>query len=119
MIYTIFDFLNSLLVKSVHAQSNLEEKMGRVTGGGGGGTGEGAFAGFVQAILELAVPLGVFIAFVLLGFAAFAMITSAGDPEKLKNAKEIATNAIIGVVMIALGVIILSLLGRELGIPGA
>ncbi len=115
MVYILFVFLNAFFVERVYAR--LEDRLGNVTGSGQG-TGEDAVADFINSFLDFAVPLGVFAAFVLLGYAAFVMITSAGNPEKLKDAREIITNAIVGVVMIAMGVIILSLLAGRLDIPG-
>lgn len=106
----------SLFVSQLYAQGDsLEGRLGGITGGNFG-QGEGAFAGFIQAVLNFAVPLGVFFAFVLLGYSAFVMITSAGNPEKLNEAREIATNAIIGAIMIGLSVMVLAILGGVLGI---
>ncbi len=116
MILLLFVFFNVLFLESVYAQ-RLEERLNTVLGGGGD-TGEGAMSSFITDFLNFAVPLGVFVAFVLLAYAAFVMITSAGDPEKLKDAREIATNAVIGAVMIAMGVIVLSILATQLHIPG-
>lgn len=113
----MLSFFNTLLFyEGVYAQ-RLDERLGRLRDSGQG-TGEEAFADFVEAFLNFAVPLGVFVAFVLLGFAAFTMITSAGNQEKLSEAREVATNAIIGAAMIALGVIVLSILAEQLEIPG-
>lgn len=91
----------------------MEGRLGAITGGDFG-EGEGAFAGLVQAVLNLAVPLGVFFTFVLLGYSAFVMITSAGNPEKLNDAREVATNAVIGAIIIGLSVIILVVLDQAL-----
>ena len=117
MIYSVFVFLNFFLFVSPIYADDLSDRLRGVLESGTG-TGEPAFANFVQAVLNFAVPLGVFAAFVLLGYSAFIMITSAGNPEKLKEAKEVATNAIIGAVMIALSVIVLVVLddALELGI---
>ncbi len=101
-------FFNNLVL------SSLEDRLGGFMESGQG-EGEEAMAGFIQGFLNFAVPLGVFTALVLVGYAAFIMVTSAGDQEKLKEAREVATNAIIGAVMIALGVIVLSVLDRALG----
>ncbi len=120
MIYAVFVFLNSFLfVGSLYAQ-DLGSRLDAVLKSGTGTTGDSAFASFVQAVLNFAVPLGVFCAFVLLGYSAFIMITSAGNPEKLNDAREVATNAIIGAVMIGLSVIILVVLDQalELNIGG-
>ena len=111
MIYLFFLFLNSFFVSKVHAES-LQGKFGELVGT----TAGGGFEDFVKAFVQFAVPLGVFCALVLLGFAAFAMITSAGNPDKLKDAREIATNAVIGAIMVGMGVIVLSLLDARLGL---
>ncbi len=79
--------------------------------------GDGNFESFIEAFLRFAVPFGVFCALILLGFAAFTMITSAGNPEKLKDAREVATNAIIGALMIGLGVLVLKLVVDQLALP--
>ncbi len=101
----------------IHAES-LESRLDAIVNSDGG-SGEGAMSSFVQNVLDFAVPFGVFCALVLFGYAAFIMITSSGDPEKLKEAKEVATNAVIGAVMVGMGVIILSLVAGELQLPGA
>ena len=104
-------------MKVIYAQS-LEGRLDSVLNSGQG-SGEGAMSSFVQAVLDFAVPFGVFCALVLFGYAAFIMITSTGDPEKIKEAREVATNAVIGAVMVGMGVIILGLLAQELSLPGA
>jgi flagellar basal body-associated protein FliL len=111
MIYTFVLFL-----EKAYAQS-LDDRLGGVLESGQS-EGKGAMQDFIQAFLDFAVPLGVFVAMVLLGYAGFVMVTSSGDPEKLKDAREVATNAVIGAVMIALGVIVLALLDSQLGITG-
>ncbi len=116
MFYAVFVFLNNLLMSKVYAD-DLGGNLGRLLASGEG-QGEGAMISFVQAFLEFAVPFGVFCALVLLGYAAFMMITSTGDPEKLKEAREVATNAIIGAVMVGMGVIIMTIIAEKLVIPG-
>ncbi len=107
-------FNTALFYEGAYAQ-RLEDRLSDVMRSGGG-EGDGAFEDFVQAFVNFAVPLGIFCAFVLLAYAAFVMITSAGNPEKLSEAREVATNAVIGALMIALGVIILSILEDQLGV---
>jgi hypothetical protein len=57
---------------------------------------------------------------VLLVVAGYKMISSQGNPEKLKDAKEMITNAIIGLVFILLSVSILLLISNifQLNIGG-
>ena len=112
----IFLSLSNFLVNRAYAQ-DLESNLDTLLKSGGG-TGEGAMKEFVEAFLKFAVPFGVFCALVLLGYAAFVMITSAGDPEKLKDAREVATNAIVGAVMVGMGVIVMTIIAENLEIPG-
>jgi Co/Zn/Cd efflux system component len=59
------------------------------------------------------------IAFLLMIFAGFQIITSTGDPEKLNRGKEILTSAIIGLVVIVFSVFLLKLIGVDiLQLPG-
>lgn len=73
--------------------------------------------GLVNALINLAIPLGVLAAIGLMIYAGYTMITSQGNPEKLTEAREIATNAIIGFAVIALSVAILLLIQNTLKIP--
>ncbi|MCC7290348.1 hypothetical protein IT417_03815 [bacterium] len=74
--------------------------------------------GLVNALVSLSVPLGVLAAMALMSYAGYVMITSQGNPEKLGEAREVATNAIIGFALIALSVAILLLIQNTLNIPG-
>jgi len=106
MIYTLFVFLNSLFIKAAYANT-LQERFGGLTESTKS-TGDSAMSDFVTGILQFAVPLGIFSAFVLLGYAAFVMVTSSGNPEKLNEAREIITNAIIGLVLAAIAFLIVN-----------
>lgn len=75
--------------------------------------------GFVSSILSLAIGIGGGIAFLLIIFGAFQILTSSGNPEKVKAGKELITSAIAGLLLIIFSVFILRLLGAEiLEIPG-
>jgi ABC-type uncharacterized transport system permease subunit len=71
---------------------------------------------FTQYIYELAIPLSVASLVGLFVYAAFLMITSQGNPEKLAEAKETIVNAVLGFAMVALSVALLVLLGSTLNI---
>lgn len=71
----------------------------------------------VQNIVDIAVPLSVISVVGLLIYAGILLVSSQGNPDKLKEAKEIITNAIIGFVFILLSVAILTLIMSV--IPGA
>jgi len=71
---------------------------------------------FMDSIISLAIPLSVFSVFALLSFAAYQLMTSQGNPDKLKQGKEVITNAIIGFLFIIMSVAILLLISNLFGI---
>ncbi len=71
---------------------------------------------FVQWVIDISIPLGITCAFVLLVYAGFMMVTSSGNPDKLKESREVITNAIIGFVVIMLSVTLLYLIKDSLGL---
>jgi hypothetical protein len=74
---------------------------------------------FLVFILPWALGVGGGTAFVLIIVAGFLFMTSAGDPRKVRAAKELLVSAISGLVMIIFSVYILDLIGiRILRIPG-
>lgn len=74
---------------------------------------------FVIWFLQKAIGLGGGIAFLLIIWGAFSIITSAGNPEKLNNGKEIIVSAISGLLMIIFSVVLLKIIGVDiLAIPG-
>lgn len=72
----------------------------------------------VSAILRLALPIAGFALIGLLMYAGFMMLTSQGNPEKLSEAREIVTNAVLGFALIGLSVAVLLLIQNVLQIPG-
>lgn len=75
--------------------------------------------GIIPWILKYAVILGGGIAFLLMLFAGFQIIMSAGDPEKLKNGQQLLGAAISGLLFIIFSVFLLRLIGFTiLRIPG-
>ncbi|MGI6423345.1 MAG: hypothetical protein ACOX0X_01840 [Candidatus Dojkabacteria bacterium] len=71
---------------------------------------------FTDSVLSIAIPLAVFSVVVLLAFSAYQLMTSKGDPDKLKQAKEVITNAVIGFLFILMSVAILIFLGKLFGV---
>ncbi len=67
-----------------------------------------AFIGF---ILRWAIGIGGGIAFLLIVYAAFMIITSQGNPERLKAGQELLTSAIAGLIMLIFSVFILRVIG--------
>jgi len=74
---------------------------------------------FVKWILTRVVFVASGIAFLLMAFGAFQIITSAGSPEKAKAGSELITSALSGLLFIILSVFLLKLIGVDiLHIPG-
>jgi len=68
--------------------------------------------GVVQGIVNIALPVAGIVALILFVIAGYKMITSQGNPDKLKDAKDMITNAVIGLVFILLSVGILVLISN-------
>lgn len=74
---------------------------------------------FVTQLLQVGSGIAGGIAFLLIIFGGFKMMMSAGNPEKMNEAKELITSAIVGLLFIIFSVFILRLIGVDiLGIPG-
>jgi len=75
--------------------------------------------GFSTFILRFAIGIGGGIAFLMMLAGAFTVITSRGDPERLKQGKRTITKAAIGLLVIIFAIFILRIVGQELlGLPG-
>ena len=83
------------------------------------GAGRGGLAGLpdyddVSVLLtilrNLLIPTGIIIGIVLIVTCGYSIMTSQGDPMKLKEAKECITSAIMGLIFIVLSVSILNLI---------
>lgn len=75
-----------------------------------------ALVQMVQSIVRISVMVATLAVIVLFIVVAYNMVTSQGNPEKLNEAKEIAVNAIIGFMMIAMASTILWILANLVGI---
>lgn len=74
---------------------------------------------FIGWLLKRAIGIAGGIALLLIIFAGFRIITSAGDPKNLQAGKEMLTSAIIGLVVIIFSLFLLQLIGIQiLQIPG-
>lgn len=88
-------------------------------GQGDGENSGGKVGDFVSSFLRLGTGLGGGVAFLLILFSGFQRITSAGNPEKLHEAKELMTAAISGLLLIIFSIFLLRLIGVNiLQIPG-
>jgi len=74
---------------------------------------------FLAFILKWAIGIGGGIAFLLIIYAGFIVMTSTGNPERLKAGQELLTSAISGLILLIFSVFILELIGvKILGLPG-
>jgi len=74
--------------------------------------GVDTLAFFISKVVAVAVPAAVIALVLLMSYGAITMATSQGNPEKINEAKEIVTNALIGfVVVVGAGAILFALNG--------
>ena len=69
---------------------------------------------FLSFILKWAVGIGGGIAFLLIIYAGFMIMTSAGNPERLKAGQELLTSAISGLILLIFSVVILKIIGVDI-----
>jgi len=70
-------------------------------------------------VLRWGIGIGGGIAFLLMAFASFQLMTSTGDPEKIKAGQEMFVSAGAGLLFIIFSVFLLQLIGADiLKIPG-
>ena len=70
----------------------------------------------VDTIVNIAVPVAILCLVVLVVYAGYMLISSQGNPDKLKEGREVLTNAIIGFFVVVLSIVILILLSNTLGL---
>jgi hypothetical protein len=69
---------------------------------------------FLAFILRWAVGIGGGIAFLLMLYAGFEIMTAAGNPERLKAGQELLTSAISGLILLIFSVFILKFIGVDI-----
>lgn len=69
---------------------------------------------FVTDILKWAVGIGSGIAFLLMLYAGFMIMTASGNPERLKAGQELLTSAIAGLILLIFSIFILKLIGIDI-----
>ncbi len=107
-------------------------KVGGGSGGGGGGSGVHGTCGedyidtaigcipygdtnkFIAFILKWAIGVGGGIAFILILVGGFQIITSSGNPERLKAGRELLTSALAGLILLVFSVFILRIIGVDI-----
>ena len=104
--------IHNFFINRVYAQNlggAIESGIGKIEGGG-----DMDKVTFVNTIVEIAVPVAVLCLIVLVVYAGYMLISSQGNPDKLKEGKEVLTNAIIGFFIVLLSVVILLLISNSL-----
>jgi len=91
---------------------------------GPGGTGINTAIGCVSVlgtqeqffgdILRWSVGIGGGIAFLLILYAGFMVMSSAGDPTRLKAGQELLTSAISGLILLIFSIFILKFIGIDI-----
>jgi len=110
----ILNTLNMFFVEKAYAQSlgkSLGDQLDKIEDGTV--TDEKSL---VQTIISIAIPLGVISVVLLVVYAGYLLTASQGNPDKIKEGREIITNAIIGFVVVLLSVAILILISNTLGL---
>lgn len=73
---------------------------------------------FIIYVVRWSMGIAGGIAFLLILLAGFQIMTSQGNPEKLKAGQELLTSAIAGLILLIFSVFILEFIGvRILGLP--
>ncbi|MDD2578424.1 MAG: hypothetical protein PHP96_03550 [Candidatus Dojkabacteria bacterium] len=112
--------IDSFFVNAVYASSLGEELSTQLESlGEEGGAIKPESIGeewIVEKLVQIAAPLAVISVIVLVVYAAYLLMSSQGNPDKVKEGKEILTNAIIGFLVVLLSVVILIILSGSLGL---
>jgi len=69
---------------------------------------------FLSDILKWAVGIGGGIAFLLILYAGFMIMTASGNPERLKAGQELLTSAISGLILLVLSIFVLKFIGVDI-----
>jgi len=70
-------------------------------------------------LLRWAIGIGGGISFLLIVLAGFQILTSQGNPDRLKAGQELLTSAIMGLILLVFSAFILRIIGVDiLAIPG-
>ena len=68
---------------------------------------------FVSHVAGIAIGAGGIAAIGLVAAGAITILTSSGEPEKLMNGREMITNALMGLALIVLALLVLQFLGWD------
>jgi hypothetical protein len=65
-------------------------------------------------ILKWAVGVGGGIAFLLIVYSGFMIMTATGDPKRLQAGQELLTSAVSGLILLILSIFILKFIGVDI-----
>lgn len=68
---------------------------------------------FAGSLLKWGIGIGGGAAFLLIVYAGFMIMTSAGNPERLKAGQELLTSAISGLILLIFSIFILNFIGVD------
>lgn len=66
---------------------------------------------FANFLLKWGIGVGSGIAFLLILYSGFMIMTSTGNPERLKAGQELLTSAISGILLLIFSIFLLNLIG--------
>lgn len=69
---------------------------------------------FVNFVISWALGIGGGIAFLLIIYSGFMIMTASGNPERLQAGRELLTSAISGLILLIFSVFILKLIGVDI-----
>ena len=69
---------------------------------------------FLGSILQWAVGIGGGIAFILIVYAGFMIMSAAGSPDRLKAGQELLTSALSGLILLVFSIFILKFIGVDI-----
>ena len=69
---------------------------------------------FLEVFLRLGIGIGGGIAFILMLIAGVQIMTSSGNPERLRAGQELLTSAIAGLILLVFSIFILRTIGIDI-----
>lgn len=69
---------------------------------------------FISALFPILIGIAGGIAFLLMIFGAFQILTSGGNAEQVKAGQELITSAVMGLLVIIFSVFLLQLIGKDI-----
>lgn len=110
----IFEKINELLITKVYADS-LGERFGNAMKPVEKVDPDNPVGPYIDKIVKVAAPIAVISCFILLVYGGYLLSASSGNPDKIQEAKSIMTNAVIGLLVVLLSVVILLIISNTIG----